>query len=226
MLVPRERPLSILRSGEGRTLTLVDAPAGAGKTTAVAQWLVADADRLPSCWFSIDPSDNDPTRFWTYAIMAVRQVIPGFGAASLAALGGGADVPRFVLPPLINELAAADLPLAVAIDDYHLIRNPAIHAQVEQLLDHLPAGVQVVVSTRVDPPLPLSRWRGRGALAELRAADLRFSDGEATALLERMQLDVGADDVEQLVERTEGWAAGLSLAGLSMSGRDDASGCR
>ena len=224
MLVPRERPLSILRSGEGRTLTLVDAPAGAGKTTAVAQWLVADADRLPSCWFSVDSSDNDTTRFWTYAIMAVREVIPGFGAASLAALGGGADVSRFVLPPLINELAAADLPLAVAIDDYHLIRNPAIHAQVEQLLDHLPAGVQVVISTRVDPPLPLSRWRGRGQLAELRAADLRFSDGEAAALLERMQLDVGAGDVEQLVERTEGWAAGLSLAGLSMSGRDDASG--
>ena len=220
VLVPRERPLSILRSGEGCALTLVDAPAGYGKTTALAQWLAADADRLSPCWFSVDPSDNDPTRFSTYAITAMRDAIAGFGDASLAALRGGADVATFVLPPAINELAAADPQLALVVDDYHLIRNPAIHWQVEQLLDHLPEGIQVVISTRVDPPLPLSRWRGRGRLAELRAADLRFSDAEASALLERMQLVVGTDDVARLVERTEGWAAGLSLAGLSMSGRD------
>jgi ATP/maltotriose-dependent transcriptional regulator MalT len=223
VLVPRERPLSILRSGEGCTLTLVDAPAGSGKTTALSQWLAADAERLSACWFSVDPSDNDPTRFWTYAIMAVREAIPGFGDASLAALRGGAEVATFVLPPAINELATADPHLALVIDDYHLIRNHAIHRQVEQLLDHLPGGVQVVISTRADPPLPLSRWRGRGQLAELRAADLRFSETEASALLERMQLVVSPDDVERLVERTEGWAAGLSLAGLSMSGRDDTS---
>jgi LuxR family transcriptional regulator, maltose regulon positive regulatory protein len=223
VLVPRERPLAILRSGERCTLTLVDAPAGSGKTTALAQWLAADADRLSACWFSVDPSDNDPTRFWTYAITAVREALPAFGEASLAALRGGADIATFVLPPAINELAAADPRLALVVDDYHLIRNPAIHGQVEQLLDHLPEGVQVVISTRADPPLPLSRWRGRGRLAELRAADLRFSGAEASALMERMQLDVPADDVERLVERTEGWAAGLSLAGLSMSGRDDTS---
>jgi LuxR family maltose regulon positive regulatory protein len=222
--VPRDRPLAILRSGEGCTLTLVDAPAGSGKTTALAQWLAADADRLSACWFSVDPSDNDPTRFWNYAIMAVRDAIPGFGDASLAALRGGADIATFVLPPAINELAAADTRLALVVDDYHLIRNPAIHRQVEQLLDHAPDGVQVVISTRADPPLPLSRWRGRGRLAELRAADLRFSGAEASALMERMQLEVRADDVERLVERTEGWAAGLSLAGLSMSGRDDTRG--
>jgi LuxR family maltose regulon positive regulatory protein len=224
VLVPRERPLSILRSGAGCTLTLVDAPAGSGKTTALAQWLAADADSLSACWFSVDSSDNDPTRFWTYAIMAVREAISGFGDAALAALRGGAEVATFVLPPAINELAAAAPRLALVIDDYHLIRNPAIHWQLEQLLDHLPDGVQVVISTRADPPLPLSRWRGRGQLAELRAADLRFSDVEASALLERMKLSVGTDDVERLVERTEGWAAGLSLAGLSMSGREDTSG--
>ena len=223
VLVPRERPLAVLRSGEGCTLTLVDAPAGSGKTTALAQW--PRGRPRPPAWLLVlgGSSDNDPTRFWTYAIMAVREAIPGFGDASLAALRGGADVATFVLPPAINELARTDLRLAFVIDDYHVIRNPAIHWQVEQLLDHLPDRVQAVISTRVDPPLPLSRWRGRGRLAELRAADLRFSDAEAGALLERMQLDVDAHDVERLVDRTEGWAAGLSLAGLSMSGRDDTS---
>jgi LuxR family maltose regulon positive regulatory protein len=224
VLVHRERPLSILRSGEGRTLTLVDAPAGSGKTTALAQWLAADASQRSACWFSVDPSDNDPTRFWTYAIMAVRGAIPGFGEGALAALRGGADVATSVLPPAVNELAAVDQGVVLVVDDYHLIRNPTIHRHVEQLLDQLPDGVQVVISTRVDPPLPLSRWRGRGQLTELRAADLRFSGAEASALLERMRLLVGAEDVDRLVERTEGWAAGLSLAGLSMSGRDDLSG--
>lgn len=206
----------------GCTLTLVDAPAGSGKTTALAQWLAADADRLSACWLSVDRGDNDPTRFWTYTIMAAREAVPGIGEASLAALRGGADVATFVLAPIINELAAADAPTVLVIDDYHVIDNPAIHWQVEQFLDHMPDRIQVVISTRADPPLPLSRWRGRGRLTELRAADLRFSDAEASELLGRMQLTVEAADVETLVERTEGWAAGLSLAGLSLSGRHDA----
>jgi LuxR family maltose regulon positive regulatory protein len=221
VLVPRERPFAVLRSGFDRTLTLVDAPAGSGKTTALAQWLAADAERLSACWLSIDRSDNDPARFWTYAIAAVREAVPGVGEPSLAALRGGADVATFVLPPLINELAATDAQIALVVDDYHLVENASIHWQVEQFLDHAPDNVQIVLSSRVDPPLPLSRWRGRGQLAELRAADLRFSDAEATELLSRMQLAIETADVETLVERTEGWAAGLSLAGLSLSGRDD-----
>jgi LuxR family maltose regulon positive regulatory protein len=224
VLVPRDKPLDLLRAGEGRTLTLVDAPAGSGKTTALAQWLAADADRLSGCWFSVDRSDNDPTRFWSYAIMAIREAIPQFGESSLAALRGSADVAMSVLPPLINELAASTERLALVIDDYHLIANPAIHWQVEQLLDHLPRGAQVVLSTRVDPPLPLSRWRGRGQLTELRAADLRFSGSEARELFGRMELALAGEDVDRLVERTEGWAAGLSLAGLSVAGHEDAEG--
>ncbi len=99
VLVPRERPFEILRAGAGCTLTLVDAPAGSGKTTALAQWLVADADRLSACWLSVDRSDNDPARFWTYAIVALRGAVADVGDASLAALRGGADVATFVLSP-------------------------------------------------------------------------------------------------------------------------------
>ncbi len=219
--VARARPLDLLRAGEGRTLTLVDAPAGSGKTTAVAQWLAADADRRPGCWFSVDRSDNDPTRFWTYVIMAVRQAIPGFGDQPLLALGGSVDVGTSVLPALINELAAWGRGLALVIDDYHLIANPAIHWQLEQFLERLPEQVQVVLCTRVDPPLPLSRWRGRGQLAELRAAELRFEAPEAEELFGRMELALASEDVARLLERTEGWAAGLSLAGLSVAGRED-----
>lgn len=219
--VARARPLDLLRAGEGRTLTLVDAPAGSGKTTAVAQWLAADADRRPGCWFSVDRSDNDPTRFWTYVIMTVRQAIPGFGDQPLSALSGSVDVGTSVLPALINELAAWDRGLALVIDDYHLIANPAIHWQLEHFLERLPERVQVVLSTRVDPPLPLSRWRGRGQLAELRAAELRFEAPEAEELFGRMDLGLASEDVTRLLERTEGWAAGLSLAGLSVAGRED-----
>lgn len=221
VLAPRDRPLALLRAGQGCTLTLVGAPAGAGKTTAVAQWLAADAGRQSGCWFSVDRSDNDPTRFWSYVIMALREAIPGFGETSLTALRAAADVGTGVLTPMINELAASEAPVALVIDDYHLIANPEIHRRLEQLLEYLPAGVQVVVSTRADPPLPLSRWRGRGRLAELRAADLRFSEAEAAELFARMRIALEDDDVQRLVERTEGWAAGLSLAGLSIAGQED-----
>jgi LuxR family maltose regulon positive regulatory protein len=220
--VPRERPLALLRAGEGRTLTLVAAPAGSGKTTALAQWFAAVGESRAGAWFSVDRSDNDPTRFWTYAITAIREGLPAFGETPLAALRGGADVATYVLPPLINELAASRMPLALVIDDYHLIANPAIHAQLEQLLDRVPGHVQVVVAARADPPLPLNRWRGRGQLAEIRASELRFSPPEAQELFGRMDVDLAADDVGRLVERTEGWAAGLSLAGLSLAGQNDA----
>ena len=219
--VARDRSLALLRAGEGLRLTLVDAPAGSGKTTALAQWFAADAGRRAGAWFSLDRSDNDPTRFWTYLILAIREVAPGFGEAPLGAVRSGAEVETYVLPPLVNELAGLDTGLALVVDDFHLIVNPAIHAQVEQFLEHLPPSVQVVLATRADPPLPLSRWRGRGELAEVRAAHLRFDPSEAGALLERMDIALGDDDVERLVARTEGWAAGLSMAGISMTGRDD-----
>ena len=219
--VRRDRPLTLLRAGTGRRLTLVCAPAGSGKTSAVAEWLAGDSGRAGGCWFTADRSDNDPTRFWTYVITAIREVLPGFGYVPLAALAATRDVETFVLPPLINQLAGLEERLALVIDDFQLIGNASIHAQVEQLLDRVPGSLQLVLVTRTDPPLPLSRWRGRGELMEVRAADLRFDPGEAADLFEGMELELDGDDVERLVERTEGWAAGLSLAGLSLAGRED-----
>jgi LuxR family transcriptional regulator, maltose regulon positive regulatory protein len=215
---------SLLEVGLGAKLCLVDAPAGFGKTTLLAQWLAA-AGGGRVAWVSLDEGDDDPTRFWVYVVEALRTVEPGVGASALAALGRpSADLYRMVLPGLLNELSRVELPLFLVLDDYHLISNPACHQTLTFLLDHLPANVHVALSGRSDPPLPLARMRARGELAEIRVADLQFTDEEALALLNgSMGLQLGTDDAQRLAERTEGWAAGLVLAGLSLRGRQDPS---
>jgi LuxR family transcriptional regulator, maltose regulon positive regulatory protein len=223
-LIPRAGLLSRLQAGLEGKLCLVGAPAGSGKTTLLTQWCgTAGAGRV--AWVSLEGSDSDPTRFWTYVVEALRAVEPGVGAGALAALGRpSADLRRTVLPGLLNELGAVGSELVLVLDDYHLITDPSCHQTLGFLLDHLPAHVHLVLSTRTDPPLPLARMRARGELAELRVAELEFSDEEAFALLNgSMGLRLAPEDVELLAERTEGWAAGLYLAGLSLRGRQDPS---
>jgi LuxR family maltose regulon positive regulatory protein len=161
-----------------------------------------------------------------YVVEALRTVEPGVGVSALAALGRpSADLYRAVLPELLNELSRVGSPLVLVLDDYHVVTNASCHQSLEFFVDHLPAGVHLVLSGRSDPPLPVARMRARGELAELRVADLQFTDEEALALLNGpMGLRLATDDVERLAERTEGWAAGLYLAGLSLRGRQDPSG--
>jgi LuxR family transcriptional regulator, maltose regulon positive regulatory protein len=223
-LVPRAGLQSLLEVGLGAKLCLVDAPAGFGKTTLLAQWrAAAGGDRV--AWMSLDEGDDDPTRFWVYAVEALRTVESGVGVSALAALRrSSADLYRVVLPGLLNELSTAGLPLFLVVDDYHLITNTTCHQTLTFFLDHLPVGVHLVLATRADPPLPLARMRARGELAEIRVADLQFTDDEALALLNgAMGLQLATEDVQRLAERTEGWAAGLYLAGLSLRGRQDPS---
>jgi LuxR family maltose regulon positive regulatory protein len=223
-VLPRASLQSLLEVGLGAKLCLVDAPAGSGKTTLLAQWrATAGGGRV--AWVSLDEGDDDPTRFWVYVVEALRTVEPGVGASALAALARpSADLYRMVLPGLLNELSRVELPLFLVLDDYHLIRNPTCHQTLTFLLDHLPANIHVALSGRSDPPLPLARMRARGELAEVRVADLQFTDEEALALLNGpMGLQLGTGDAQRLAERTEGWAAGLVLAGLSLRGRQDPS---
>ena len=223
-LLPRTDLQEQLQKGLEAKLCLLDAPAGSGKTTLLAQWsATAGAGRV--AWVSLDEGDNDPTRFWVYVVEALRTVEPGVGAAALDALRRpSADLYRAVLPGLLNQLSAAGSPLFLVLDDYHLITNSACHQILGYFLDHLPAGVHVALAGRTDPPLPLARMRARGELAEIRVAELQFTGEEAMALLNgEMGLQLAADDVERLAERTEGWAAGLYLAGLSLRGRKDSS---
>jgi LuxR family transcriptional regulator, maltose regulon positive regulatory protein len=224
-LIERAGLESLLQAGVQGKLSLLDAPAGFGKTTLLAQWAASmGAGRV--AWVSLDEGDNDPTRLWVYVVEALRTVEPGLGATALEALvARSADLYRVVLPPLLNELAELDSPLVLVLDDYHLVANPTCHQTLAFFLDHLPATVHMALSTRIDPPLPLARMRAKGELTELRVAELEFTDQEASALLNgSMGLQLASDDVERLAERTEGWPAGLYLAGLSVRGRTDATG--
>jgi LuxR family maltose regulon positive regulatory protein len=204
----------------------VSAPAGFGKTTVLAAWLhEASAEGRCVAWLSLDAADNEPASFWTYVVTAFQGAVPGVGASALELLASSPVPTELVLTTLLNELVAAPGEVWLVLDDYHLVDNHEVNDGVAFLLEHLPAQVHVVVSTRADPDLPLARWRVRGELVEIRAADLRFTSAEATAYLQAVAgLDLPAEDVAVLEERTEGWIAALQLAALSLQGREDVSG--
>jgi len=225
--VARRRLSDRLRHGAESRLILVSAPPGFGKTTLLAEWLAARPTGERSvAWLSLDETDSQPLAFWTYLITALQTVAPGVGAGALSALRDPQPPPiETVLAALLNELGSAPTRIVLVLDDYHLVDVPDIQAGMAFLLEHLPPQVQLVIATRADPALPLSRLRARGELVEIRAADLRFTADEAEAYLnDVMGLDLSARDVAALEGRTEGWIAALQLAGLSMQGRQDAAG--
>jgi LuxR family maltose regulon positive regulatory protein len=209
-----------------RRLTLLDAPPGWGKTTLLAEWLADPRETRRFAWFTVDRSDNDAVRFWAYAIAALRDAVPGVGAGAAASLGvSGTDPRDVVLPHLINELAAVDEELVLVLEDYHLVQIPEIHSAVAFLVEHMPSTLEVAIATRLDPPLPLARMRARGELLELRAAQLAFSREETDVLISGVLGEaLPSEELDLLVGRTEGWAAGLYLAALSLAGREDRHG--
>jgi LuxR family maltose regulon positive regulatory protein len=213
--------LDRLREGRDRRLTLVCAPAGYGKTTVLAQWCEADRERTPFVWMSADERDGDPVRFWSHLIAGLQAVHARAGTASVEALRGGpAGVESVVLPLLIDELSDAP-PTVLVVDDWHLVQSTVCDESVRMLVEQGPPAIQIVLSSRADPHLPVGRWRAHGELSELRAADLRLTHVEAASLLHRANADLGPEDVERLTERTEGWAAGLSLASIVLEREED-----
>ena len=226
-LVARPRLTEKLDPEAGRRLTLVSAPAGFGKTTLVGEWAEERAaGGHPVAWLSLDGGDNDPVRFLSYLVASLRALDEGFGEVVLATLRAP-EPPRIeaLTGILLNEISAPPGELDLVLDDYHLINSEDVHRAVSFLLEHLPEGAHLVVSSRVDPPLSLARLRARGQMAELGAAELAFTREEAgTFLKEVMGLDPSAEDVSKLEGRTEGWIAGLQLAALSMRDREDVSG--
>ncbi len=235
-LVPRPRLIERLDGGLHRKLTLISAPAGFGKTTLVTEWL----DNLRGdtqkgnqtvnkvAWLSLDEGDNDPTRFLTYFIAALNQIEgidATFGKGALGMLQSPQPLPiEAVLPTLINEIATIPDRILLVLDDYHLIEAQPIHDALTFLLENQPPCFHLVIATREDPHLPLSRLRARDQLTELRATDLRFTAFEAAEFLNQvMGLDLSTEDIAALETRTEGWIAGLQLAAISLQGHADTS---
>ena len=203
------------------SFVLLSGPAGFGKTTLLSEFIAQCPH--PAAWLSLDEGDNDPIRFWTYLIAACQSVWDGVGESALALFQMPQPLPDDTVPTLlINDLATQDRPIVLILDDYHEIQNPSIQAGLLFLLDHIPHNLYIMLSTRTDPPWPLGRYRARNQLVEIRSQDLRFSRAETVVFLNRtMGLNLSAEDVAALEERTEGWAAGLQLAALSLQGRSD-----
>lgn len=219
--VVRSRLLERLDAAADRRLVLVCAPAGFGKTTLVRAWLATRDE--PIAWVSLDGADADPHRFLAHVVGAVRAAVPAAGEAAARQLASPSPPdPEVVLAGLLNELTSLDVPLSLVLDDVHAVESPAVDEAATFLLERLPARVRVIATTRQDPAWPLGRWRVRGQVLELRAADLRFTADEAAAFFARAEdVAISDDDVAALAARTEGWAAGLRLAALSLRGRAD-----
>ena len=222
--VPRPRLIDRLNAGLHRKLTLISAPAGFGKTTLVSEWL-AGCER-PVAWLSLDEGDNDPIRFLAYLVAAVQTIAADIGATVLAALQSPqVRSTESLLTSLLNDIATMPSSFILVLDDYHATDSQQVDEALAFLVKHLPPQMHMVVATREDPHLPLARLRARDQLAELRAADLRFTSDEAADFLNRvMGLGLSAEDISALEARTEGWIAGLQLAAISMQGHKDAAG--
>ncbi|MBN1317574.1 MAG: hypothetical protein JXA42_18975 [Anaerolineales bacterium] len=220
--VLRPRLIERLNNNHYRKLALISAPAGFGKTTLLSDWV--DQSVGPAAWLSLDEQDSDPKRFWTYMIASMQTVFPDLGHTTVNLLQAPQPPPvQTLLTPLLNELASFPKTLVMILDDYHLITSPQIQEGITFILEHQPHSLNLVISTRVDPPLPIYRLRARGRLVELRTEDLRFTLDEAVKFLNTvMGLDLSLDDVQALDARTEGWIVGLQLAALSLQGRPDA----
>jgi LuxR family maltose regulon positive regulatory protein len=236
---PPPRPRAVLRPGliqrlsedrgRGRTLILVSAPAGFGKSTLLSAWIEWRAQQDPElrvAWVSLDERDKDPSRFLLYVAAALHGAEPSCGADAMAALQSPQPPSaEAILTDLINEIDGSAGHILLVLDDYHAVNSPAVDVALAYLLEHLPVRLQLVIATREDPVLPFARLRARGELTELRADDLRFSPDEAADFLGRvMGLELTAEDIEALESRTEGWIAGLQLAALALRGQRDTAG--
>jgi LuxR family maltose regulon positive regulatory protein len=224
-LVTRPRLITMLNAGIQRRFILISAPPGFGKTTLLSIWV--PECQCPVAWVSLDAGDNDPVRFLSYVIAALQTASPGVGEAAQALLRSPQPPPlESVLTELINALCpppgradAASQPCVIILDDYHVIDTPAVHDAVAFLVDNLPPHLHLVIATRTDPPLPLSRWRSRGQMAEVREGSLRFNSDETAVLLNKvMGLHLSKEQIVALEVRTEGWIAGLQMAALALQG--------
>ena len=195
-------------------LVLASAPAGSGKSTLLAAWLSGRPEA--SAWLQVEDEDSDPARFWAYLVASIGEAVPSTTSSLKQLVSSSDSDEQMLVSAMVNEFADLAEPLIIVIDDYHLIDNASVHRGMERLIDLCPPTLTIVVSTRVDPPFRLGRLRVRNQVTEIRGDDFRFGTAEASGLLRYDGQELDENIVEQLCGRTEGWAAGLVLAGLSL----------
>ncbi|WP_240041371.1 LuxR C-terminal-related transcriptional regulator [Paenibacillus ginsengarvi] len=211
-----------LSGGLYRKLTLISAPAGYGKTTLVSEWLAGCGRRV--AWLSLEEGDNECTRFLSCLISSLQTLEAKIGEGARAMLQSPQRPSiESILTALLHEIAAIPTPFILVLDDYHAAKSQPVDEALSFLLDHLPASMHVVMTTREDPSIPLARLRVRDQMTELRAADMRFTLSESEHFLNRiMSLNLSMDTIASLESRTEGWVAGLHLAAISIRGYPNA----
>jgi len=218
-MIQRDDLLARMDEGLVRKLILVSAPTGFGKTTLVSMWI--QSRHFPSAWLTLDEFDNDPSRFWTYLISALRSFNPAIGKTTLAALLAP-DPPAFqhLLTPLINDLASLNKPHVLVLDDLHALSSPEILAGLSFFIQHLPENLHLLLTSRGDPDLPLAILRVRAELTEIQSDQLRFDRQESQAFLQAsLQADLSPNLIGQLLEKTRGWPAGLRLMALALQNK-------
>ncbi len=226
-MVPRSLLIKQLNERIQRKLTLITAPAGYGKTNLASEWTHSlqseDTSNNRITWLSLEEADSEPIRFLSYVIAALQQVAPEIGVGALSLFEGAQSPPiNTVLNELINDIAGLDYHIMLVLDDYHVISHPEIHEALRYLVEHQPHQMHLVITSREDPPLPLPRLRARGEMAEIRMHDLRFSLDETTRFFSHsMKLDLESEVISVLEARTEGWIAGLQLAGIVLKNLPD-----
>jgi len=224
-LILRPRLIDLLNTGSSRKLTLVSAPAGFGKSTLLSCWIEKNQTNTKVAWLSLDEADNDLVRFLSYFIAALQTLWGEIGKDALVALQSLEEVnTEVILTTLLNEIAEFPENSVLVLDDYHLIESQPIDQALTFMLEHLPTQLHLVIASRIDPTLPLSRLRARGEMTEIRANNLRFTLEEASDFLKEMiDFDLSVQDVTVLEKQTEGWIAGLQLAVLSLKGLKESS---
>ena len=219
--VNRPRLLRELSAATSAKLVLVNAPAGFGKTTLLAQWRSATAEDRPVAWLSLDRGDDAPGRLWWHVVSALQQACPELGGEDiLDVLAAQApDIPGTVIPMLVNKLMGWPVRIVLVLDDYHVIKDRRCHEQVAALLRHLPPTLLMVLVTRASPPLPLARLRTLGEMTEIGTPELRFTRQEVSGLVRTVSaVELTAPDLADLVRRTEGWPTGVYLAAMTLRG--------